>query len=183
MPVITFLSDLFSLTQGAKYRLVGRHTQKYSLRIADRSRNHPVQQRILLIALAGADEWVSEALLQSSCREKPSKSKVATTMRSYMSALLILLGNRKKALLHQLDYSERQWMDLWCQVFEYQPDDMLRFDTVFLEAYRSDGVEGLLASVQKSTATEEVHSLRDSLAKDLTALAKVLNLGKECECE
>jgi hypothetical protein len=195
MPVITFLSDLFSLTKGAKYRLVGRHTQRYSLRIADRSRNHPVQQRIMLIALAGADEWVSDCLKNSSPQEKPSKIQVLSAMRSYLSAVLILLGTHKDVLLQKLEYDEAQWMNLWCQVFEYQADDMSRFDSVFLDAYRNGGFEALIEAVQssKDSATpgsmetenrsQNTDSLRNSLAKDLAAIARIMNLDKECEVE
>ena len=195
MPVITFLSDLFSLTKGAKYRLVGRHTQRYSLRIADRSRNHPVQQRIMLITLAGADEWVSDCLENSSHQEKPSKIQVLSAMRSYLSAVLILLGTHKDVLLQKLEYDEAQWMNLWCQVFEYQADDMRRFDSVFLDAYRNGGFEELIEAVQSSkdsaipgsmeteNRSQNTDSLRNSLAKDLAAIARIMNLDKECEVE
>lgn len=195
MPVITFLSDLFSLTKGSKYRLVGRHTQKYSLRIANRSRNHPVQQRIMLIALAGADEWVSDCLENSPHQEKPSKLQVLSAMRSYLSAVLILLGNHKDILLQKLEYDEAQWMNLWCQIFEYQADDIRCFDSAFLDAYRNGGFEGLIEAVQSSkdsavpgsmdteNRSQNTDSLRNSLAKDLAAIARIMNLDKECEVE
>ena len=195
MPVITFLSDLFSLTKGAKYRLVGRHTQKYSLRIADRSRKHPFQKRIMLIALAGADEWVSDCLENKLFQGKPSKIQVLSAMRSYLSTVLILLGNQKDVLLQKLGYDEAQWMNLWCQVFEYQTDDMRRFDSVFLDAYRNGGFEGLIKAVQssKDSTTADLietegqllntDSLRNCLAKDLGAIARIMNTDKEGEVE
>lgn len=190
------------MTKGPYYRLVGRHTQRYSLRIAGRSRNKPAQQKVLLVALTGADEWAAEVLGVSanpdsktaSARQLPKKStktKTVSAMRIYLSALLILMGGYKNALLSQLEFDERGWVDFWCQVFEYQPDDMDRFDKVFLPEYQRAGLDGLIGAVVAETARlfERVQApheieqqrrfLQTSFIKDLTAVERALNIKKE----
>jgi hypothetical protein len=161
-----------------------------------------VQQKVLLVALAGADEWASEVLGVSAKpgfknaserlpQMKDSKTKVVSAIRIYLSALLILMGGYKTALLAQFEFDEREWVDFWRQVFEYQPDDMSRFDKVFLPEYQKTGLEGLVGAVitetsglfervpQPNDIEKQRRFLQASFIKDLAAVERALNRGKE----
>ena len=204
MPVITFLSDLISLTKGPYYRLVGRYTQHYSLRAARRAAKNDKRKRVLSIGLAGADDWVAGYLgvpaksTKGSSpppvpRAKPAKQPVVFAMRAYLSTLLLLQGSQKAILLERLLMDDRQWLDMWRQVFEYQPDDIILFDGILSEAYRNDGFDGLVKAARDAVASRiplplisddqnlEIRSLAASLVKDLTAIQRVLGSGKEDE--
>jgi len=204
MPVITFLSDLISLTKGPYYRLVGRHTQHYSLRAARRAAKNEKLKRVLSLGLVGADDWVAaylgvpakpskSQLPLPAPHAKPAKILVVYSLKAYLSALLLLLGSQKAQLLERLDMDDRQLLDMWCQVFEYNPDDMKLFDEILSETYRQNGFDGLIQATRDAVVakiplpiiienqTLELSSLASSLVKDLTAIQRFLGSGKEGE--
>lgn len=153
------------------------------------------------MALAGADEWASQVLGVSSKPgtkglpeqlplTKASKTKVVSALRIYLSALLILMGGYKADLLTQFEFDEREWVDFWRQVFEYQPDDMNRFDKVFLPEFQKEGLEGLVGAIiteisglfDQEPTPHDVEKqrlfLQTSFIKDLTAVERALKQGK-----
>lgn len=155
MPVITFIRDLLAAAGGPYQRTVGRHTRRFCRRAADRAANE-AQRKMLLIAAVAADDYIA-ALLGVGDKAGPAAgaanprgqwaaNAVPDAMRTYLSALLILLGNSKDIVLANAALDERRFLALWCAAFEYRPADMERFDKRLRAGYRNSGVDGLAAA-------------------------------------
>lgn len=115
-------------------------------------------------------------------KNKVSSLQVRSALKTYASALLIMLGNNKEALLSQTEMSEADWIKFWCRVLEYTPEDMQVFDQVMIPAYQKGAVDGLLKAALKQFVgilfpegkgtADKKKLLRDALVKDLTAILR-----------
>ncbi len=191
MPVLTFLHDLLSFTRGPYERIVGRHTRRFCSRAAQKGKNE-AQRRVLLVAAVCADEMLAAvfgvgknsrgSVLSGAATAGADKQKVREAMRIYLSALLILLGDGKELLLAKTGVSESELLQLWCQVFEYQPADMQRFDRELGPAYARKDAEELAATAADLISGQlvdgpggiEVAWLKDRLLQDGVAIIRVL---------
>jgi hypothetical protein len=168
--------------KGQYNRLVGKHTQQYCSRAVTRSAND-FQKRILFIAAAGADDFVAKLLgvqvvkQKWSIKRKKLDEKITPkvsvlALRTYLSALMVLLAIEKERILQKLALTEEEWLVLWCWVFEYSPEDKSIFDSELLPAYGQKGLEGLLLA-----AGDRIFAsipLEDDLGKRLTSLKTAL---------
>ena len=116
------------------------------------------------------------------CMRLP-KGELLAVMRSYLSALLIMCATFKEALLTKVEMTENDFMAGWRLAFEYSPADMQVFDEELAPAFRSKGVEGLLAVLggqMVNTLFQEKHplsktetaSLRDLILDDIAAIKR-----------
>jgi len=200
MPVLTFLHDLFPFARGPYERIVGRHTRRFCSRAAQKSGNE-AQKRVLFVAAVCADELLA-AIFGVSKKNPPNgqsglgkpgadKKKVLGAMRIYLSALLVLLGNRKELMLQKTGVDESKFLQLWCQVFEYKPADMQRFDQEFVPAYQQQDLAEL-ASAAATLVSKQLYGgpggieaalIQERLFDDVSAIIRVLETleeGKEC---
>jgi hypothetical protein len=197
MPVITFLQDMVSAVKGPYHRLVGRHTQRFCSRAVKRSANER-QKRVLFIAAAGADDFITRLLdlqdkrqtrtfVKYALEKKVIKKQVSLVLRVYISAILILLGNSKELLLQEIGLNETEWIELWCWVFEYQPEDIRLFNEV-LTTYQQHGFDGLaistgnvminaLSSMGNERGCLNIKPLENALLHDISAILRVKNEG------
>jgi hypothetical protein len=190
IPVITLLYDLMASGKGPYRRLVGKHTQQFCSRADSRSTNE-IQKKILFIAAAGADDFVSKLLgIQPAkqtwtfSRKIPNKNatpkKCAQALRTYLSALMIILAAHKELLLQKAETGEAEWLKLWCTVFEYAADDKTRFDSELLPAYQLDSIESLVRATgsaifsslcpDDNDADQKLISLNDALVNDAAVI-------------
>jgi hypothetical protein len=197
MPVITFLQDMVSAVKGPYHRLVGRHTQRFCSRAVKRSANEQ-QKRVLFIAAAGADDFIARLLdlqdkrhtrtfAKHALEKKVTKKQVGLVLRAYISAILVLLGNSKGLLLQETGLNETEWIDLWCWVFDYQPEDIRLFNEV-LTTYQQQGFDGLatstgnvilnaLSSGGNERCCLNIKLLQSTLLHDISAILRVKNEG------
>lgn len=181
--------------KGPYYRLVGRYTQQYLSRAAQKSGNDQ-QKRVLFVAAAGMDELFATVfavepqngivLARTTVEKKLTKKQLNTAFRIYLSALLILLGSGKEKVLQGLNSKEAEWIQLWRSVFEYQPEDSKYFNELLLPAYQQGGMENLTAvarhllcetlTVGNSEPILEEVVLSESLLQDLSAVYRTLGL-------
>ncbi|MDR3590075.1 MAG: hypothetical protein P4N41_10505 [Negativicutes bacterium] len=191
MPVLTFMHDLFSFARGSYERIVGRHTRRFCSRAAQKAKND-AQKRLLLVAAVCADELLAAIFgvseksrgsgLSAAVPAGADKTKVREAMRIYLSALLIRLGSGKTLLLEKTGVGEEDFLRLWCQVFEYQPADMLHFDQELGPAYQSNGEAELAAAAAGLICSQlfgsvdgiETAWLQERLADDAAAMIRVL---------
>lgn len=176
--------------KGPYRRLVGKHTQQYCSRADSRSTNE-FQKKILFIAAAGADDFISKLLGIQAAQQKWTFSRkihnkkvtpkiCAEALRTYLSALMIILAAHKELLLQKAALGEAEWLKLWCTVFEYTADDMTRFDTELLPAYQHDNFEGLVLTAGTSLFTslclddngtdQKLIALNDALVNDAAVI-------------
>ena len=117
-----------------------------------------------------------------SCR-KLHRKELLTTVRYYLSALLIMCSTFKGILLAKVEMPENDFMAGWRSAFEYSPADMQMFDEKLASAFRSKGVKGLVAVLgqqmvntlfqEKQPLNEiEAASLRDMILDDMAAIKR-----------
>lgn len=185
MPILTFFNYLYSFTQGPYYRTIGRHTRRYCTRAVQKASGAPAQ-RALMVAAVGAEEYLAPLLGVSSKdksavpRQGVKAAAVTGAMRIYLSALLVMLGERKAAVLEKTGLGERELLMLWCAVFEYKPADMQRFDQELIASYQYRGIDGLVTEVCTALASlpglgePRPEALREALLADASAVIRVL---------
>jgi hypothetical protein len=193
MSIITVIQDFLSGTKRTYYRKVGKQTIKFYKRASKISVNEH-QRRLLMSAAVSVDE-VFAALLgldhkrnaeafkgRHSCR-KLHRKELLTTVRSYLSALLIMCSTFKGILLAKVEISENDFMAGWRSAFEYSPADMQIFDEILATTFRSRGINGLIEVLgrqivntlfqEKQTLSEmEAASLRDMILDDMAAIKR-----------
>lgn len=193
MSIIAAIQDFLSGPQRTYYRKVGKQTINFCKRASKMSVNEH-QRRLLMTAAISVDEVVA-ALLglehkrnaeafkdRHTCRRVP-KGELLAVMRSYLSALLIMCATFKETLLIKVAMTEKDFMAGWRSTFEYAPADIQMFDEELVPAFRSKGVEGLLAVLGQqmvNTLFQEKHplskvevaSLRDMILDDLAAIKR-----------
>ena len=185
MPILTFFNYLYAFTQGPYYRTIGRHTRRYCTRAVQKAGGVPAQ-RALLVAAVGAEEYLAPLLGVNSKdktaapRQGVKAAAITDAMRIYLSALLVMLGERKAAVLERTGLSERELLRLWCAVFEYKAADMQRFDQEFIPVYQYRGIDGLAAEACAVLAPLPglgepcPEALKAALLADATAVIRVL---------
>jgi hypothetical protein len=114
--------------------------------------------------------------------KKADGQQVRSALKTYTSALLVLLGNNKDILLKYMALSENDWIRLWCRVFEYTPEDMQVFDQVMIPAYQQGAFNGLVKtaglllfsglSPQVKGAAGDMEIVQNSLANDVAAIMR-----------
>ncbi|MDR3564918.1 MAG: hypothetical protein P4N59_26265 [Negativicutes bacterium] len=195
IPIITFLHDLVSGVKGPYYRLVGRFTQRYIDRAAKRSANE-YQKKVLFIAVAGADSFFTKVLCDQQQAtnyfsrhplvKRLKKQQLTAVIKIYLSTVLLLIGTDKELLLQKMGGSETEWMQTWCWVFEYTPEDMNAFNAILQPAYQSSGVDGLVTTAWDSILQTlawpddakvklDAGLARGELAKDVAAIRGVID--------
>jgi hypothetical protein len=193
MSIITVIQDFLSGTKRTYYRKVGKQTIKFYKRASKISVNEH-QRRLLMSAAVSVDE-VFAALLgldhkrnaeafkgRHSCR-KLHRKELLTTVRSYLSALLIMCSTFKGILLAKVEISENDFMAGWRSAFEYSPADMQIFDEILATTFRSKDINGLIEVLgwqivntlfqEKQPLSEmEAASLRDMILDDMAAIKR-----------
>ena len=139
------MNDIFSAAKGPYYRLVGRYTQRYLSRAAEKSGND-LQKKVLFIAVAGVDEYFSKGfnvqtktargITKVPVEKRLKKQQINTSFRVYFSTLLLLMGNHKEQLLRGTGLNEADWVQLWRKVFDYQAEDLEFFSQDLLPSYQ-----------------------------------------------
>lgn len=114
-----------------------------------------------------------------------NKKAVNAAFRVYLSSLLIMLGNHKEKLLKRIDLDENGWIQLWCEIFEYNEEDRARFNQILLPSYQRGGLDGLINAAcdsidedlapfsEKMTVITET-AVKTGLTKDVSAILKKL---------
>jgi len=180
-------------TRRTYYRKVGKHTIQF-YKLASKVSVNEHQRRLLMIATASVDE-VFAALLgldnkrnaeafkgRHSCR-KLHRKELLTTVRYYLSALLIMCSTFKGILLAKVEMSENDFMAGWRSAFEYSPADMQIFDEILATTFRSKGINGLVKVLgrqmvntlyqEKQPLSEmETASLREMILDDMAAIKR-----------
>ncbi|QDR79012.1 hypothetical protein [Sporomusa termitida] len=199
MPIITCIKDIFAAAKGPYHRNVGRHTQRFCARAAKIAGNE-VQRRIFLVAAICADEYMAAvagvdnqrqvAFPRRQRKKKISKQQMTAALRAYVSAVLVMISTHKEGLLTQAGLTEAELLQAWCEVFEYQPEDMRLFDEVLLPAYRQGGTAGLAAGLAQAVFDQvmaggeavgagESEALQAVLLDDAAAVIRVWQPGSE----
>ena len=200
MPIITFLQDIFSIAKGPYHRRLGKYTQRFCNKAAQRSGNG-IQKKIFLITAICADEFIGALMGLNSKRQiepfkgrtlkqKLAKQQVTVALRVYLSAILILISSQKDLLLEQTDLQEQELLTAWCAIFEYSPSDMQLFNEVLLHAYQQRGIEGLSMLAGKHMIEElfignealshaEKSTLEKIMVEDAAAVVRVLHISKQ----
>ena len=187
MPVITFANYLYSFTQGPYYRFLGRHTRRFCGRAVEKAGGEPAK-KLLMVAAAGADDFLAP-LLGVDRRDKkvaPAKSpkaiEVTAAMKVYLSALLVTLGEYKAQIMEKTGLEERLLLQKWCLVFEYQPEDMRRFDQELVPAYQHGGIDGLAATAcaiitpPPGRPGPAPDAMKQALVTDIAAIHRILEM-------
>jgi hypothetical protein len=193
MSIINVIQDFLSGTKRTYYRKVGKQTIEFYKRASKISVNEH-QRRLLMSAAVSVDE-VFAALLgldhkrnaeafkgRHSCR-KLHRKELLTTVRSYLSALLIMCSTFKGILLAKVEISENDFMAGWRSAFEYSPADMQIFDEILATTFRSKDINGLIEVLgwqivntlfqEKQPLSEmEAASLRDMILDDMAAIKR-----------
>jgi hypothetical protein len=193
MSIINVIQDFLSGTKRTYYRKVGKQTIEFYKRASKISVNEH-QRRLLMSAAVSVDE-VFAALLgldhkrnaeafkgRHSCR-KLHRKELLTTVRYYLSALLIMCSTFKGILLAKVGMSENDFMGGWRSAFEYSPADMQIFDEILATTFRSKGINGLIEVLgrqivntlfqEKQPLSEmEAASLRDMILDDMAAIKR-----------
>ena len=180
--------------KGQYNRLVGKHTKQYCNRTVTRATND-FQKRILFIAAAGADDFVAKLLGVQVVKQKWSIKKTkldekitpqvsVLALRTYLSALMVLLAIEKEQILQKVALSEEEWLVLWCWVFEYNSEDKSIFDTELLPAFQQNAFDGLLQvagkkmfsplCLEKNILEEKINLLKNALINDAAAILRVV---------
>ena len=181
--VITAIQDFLSGAKRTYYRKVGKHTIKFYKRASKISVNEH-QRRILMIAAVSVDE-IFAALLgldhkrnaeafkeRHSCR-KLNRNELITTVRYYLSALLITCATFKEMLLTKAEISENDFMAGWRSTFEYSPADMQIFDDILATTFRNKGINGLVEVLGRQIVNilyQEKHPLSEMETASLNNL-------------
>ncbi len=194
MPVITFIRDILSAVRGPYHRTVGKHTHRFCRRAADRAAND-AHRKMLLVAVAAADDYIADILGMSEksgpaprvagIRRKWAANNVPDAMRTYLSAMLVLLANFKDEVLASAALDERRFLELWCAAFEYRSADMERFDKRLRADYQSSGIDGLVASAatdiygllypeKPGADNNEKEILKTAFLKDTAAILRLI---------
>jgi hypothetical protein len=122
-------------------------------------------------------------LMKQAVEKRVTKQQVIGVLRVYLSALLVLLGMNKDLLLQMTEVSEKEWIILWCAVFEYQPVDMQIFNEILLPEYQQHGFNGLAAvtgnlimtalfPAGNDTGSVDIAGLKNDLINDVAAILK-----------
>jgi len=185
MPVITFLQDLYSLTKNRRYRLLTRHTQRVCSTIKLQTKNE-FAHKFLALAAVAADEYLACHIGDGN---NVNAKNVPAALRVYLSGLLLLLGGRKEELLSRVGIDEIKFIQLWCKVFNYKPDDMKKFDqlrTVCEKGIVDDMIQragelifALLFEEERPFGAGDFSLLAENMEKDLKAIARLLAQGGE----
>lgn len=139
--------------KGRRSRLVGRHTQDFLSRAAKRSSND-LQRKVFFIAAVCSDELIASLLnidikpALSSFNTRQVKRRIrstaiTTSMRIYLSALLVAISSQKAIFLEKTQIEENTLLEIWCWIYSYQPTDMTTFNDLLLPAYQQKGLDGL----------------------------------------
>jgi hypothetical protein len=177
------------------FRSVGRHTRNFCKRAEARAKT-PDQRRIWFLTAISADEAISALTGLETRRplgamadwpERPADRgrDPGKALRVYLSALLLLYGSCKEALLARFGMAEREFMETWQSVFEYGAADKHLFDAVLAPAFQGGNIDGLVMAtgglLQESLFTDArpfeekaCASLRALLMDDLSALTRFL---------
>lgn len=165
-------------------RTVGKHTRKFNLRAIQKAKNES-QKRLWLSASVAAEELIA-ALLQLDSKvnleqlgKRPlkndiNKKQVLAVLRAYLSAVVVLISTYKETILVSTAMTEQNFLQNWCWVFEYQPEDMKSFDEVLLTAYSKAGTIGLMQETGKIIANNFYLEASKLTPKDISVLEGIL---------
>ena len=196
IPVLTIIHDLVGRMKGPYHRLVGRHTERYLSRAAKQAKQD-VRRRILFIAAAGMDDYFSglfhvkdaaKTFAKAAIEKKLKKGHITRLLHLYLTTLLVLSGSCRDRLLAAIGLDEAAWLKLWCDVFEYDGEDMEHFNRL-LASFRESGTDSLVAAAAKSLAGElsgagcgglqvDADTLRSALSQDMSAILRTLDQEK-----
>ena len=196
IPVLTIIHDLVGRMKGPYHRLVGRHTERYLSRAAKQAKQD-TRKRILFIAAAGMDDYFSgffqvrnatKTFAKAAIEEKLKKRHVTRMLRIYLTTLLVLSGSCRDRLLAATGLDEAAWLKLWCDVFEYEGEDMEHFNRL-LASFQQAGTDGLMVAAAKLLAGElsgagcgglqvDADNLRSALSQDISAILRTLDQEK-----
>ena len=199
MPIITFLQDIFSVAKGPYHRKIGRHTQRFCSKAAKRSTNEMQKRTFFMVAIC-ADEFIAaligvdnkrqvEPFKELTLKQKISKQEITAALRTYLSAILILISSHKEILLQQTYMQEQELLHTWCDIFEYLPSDMQTFNEVLLPAYQQGGIEDLSVLVGKNIreylfvgngvlGLSQREALQNIMVEDTVAVVRFLETKK-----
>jgi len=184
MPPITMIEKLLATFNNPYKRHVGKHTRKFNLRAIQKAKNES-QKRLWLSASIAAEELVA-ALLQLDSKinlepfnkrllkEAIDKKQVLAVLRAYLSAVVVLISTYKDTVLTSTALTEQNFLQAWCWVFEYQPEDMKIFDEILLTAYSQFGTIGLMKETGKIMADNFYQETSELTSEEITVLEGIL---------
>lgn len=111
---------------------------------------------------------------------------MASLLRAYVSVILTLITPYKSVILEKTQLSEADFINLWCSVFQYDPDDMVLFDSCYLPTFQDRGLDGLmdvaglrlcqgLYTGADGLSTEELAVFKNVLVDDIAAILRSVN--------
>lgn len=181
---MTFLPDVLGFAKSPYKRQLGRHTLRFTRRAVKKAVNES-QKRLWVKAGVAAEEFVA-ALLELDnrrnaapfhkriLRENIAKKQVLSGLRTYLSAIIVLISTHKDDILQRTAMTEQTFLQVWCWVFEYQQEDMKVFDEILLPAYRQFGYGGLIRETGKIFAENYYHNTGELTQEEITLLERIL---------
>jgi len=184
MPPISIIKRLFGSFNDPYKRIVGKHTLRFNRRAIQKAKNEP-QKKLWLSASIAAEELVASLLqLDSKINVEPfnlrklieevDKKQVLSVLRAYLSAVVVLISTYKETTLRSTALTEQKFLQAWCWVFEYQPNDMKVFDEVLLPAYSQFGTTGLIKETGKIIADNFYQETSELTQEEITVLEGIL---------
>ena len=184
MPPITMIEKLLATFNNPYKRHVGKHTRKFNLRAIQKAKNES-QKRLWLSSSIAAEELVATLLQLNSkinlepfnkrlLKEAIDKKQVLAVLRAYLSAVVVLISTYKGTVLTSTALTEQNFLQAWCWVFEYQPEDMKIFDEILLTAYSQFGTIGLMKETGKIMADNFYQETSELTSEEITVLEGIL---------
>ncbi len=188
------------MLKGPYYRRIGKHTERFCRRASKQTKN-PKAKGVFLLAAISADELFGSlfgyntkrpvtAFSQRVRQEVISSKQMAALLRAYVSIILALITPYKPLILEQTQLSEADFINLWCSVFQYGAEDMVLFDSGYLPAFQSGGLDGLVEVASQQLvrgiyvgsdlcSVEELAALKNVLVDDVAAILRCVDYRPE----